>query len=357
MLVRSVAYGLAAAAIALGGCTEVRVEDPTGGQGASSGGSMTGNGGGPTGGGSSGDPGTGTAACPTGASFATFGASAGATIGIVADASGVYWTNDEGSVWRAAPGGGDPHAIATGLGAELSAIARDDGALYVVDYGAALWQLGKDGSAPTVLAKGNIITVAADASGVYFVTNEGVLRAGNGGEAPVLLAPVEGAGSIALDEAWVYVKTLGNPDDPTARVVRVPKTGGAVALVADCGLEAYHYGLQELAVGGSDVYWVAPAPGTVMKAPKAGGAPVALATGIADPVSIAVDGATIYFTVRGKDGGSDEDRAVARVPAAGGAVSYVAHGPSTSAYGVALDATHAYWTEKVTTGPVSTACK
>jgi len=356
MLVRSVACSLAAAAIALGGCTEVLV-DPAGGTGASSGGAAAGGGGAPGEGGGDPGPGPGPGACPTGAGFATFGASAGATIGIVADKSGVYWTNDEGSVWRAAPGGADPHPIAAGLGAELESITRDEGALYVVDYGAALWRLGKDGSDPALWATGEIITAVADSSGVYFVTIEGVLRAGKDGEAPALLAPLEDAGSIALDEAWVYVKTVGNVGDLSARVVRVPKAGGAPEIVAECGVEAYHYGSQELAVDGSDVYWAAPAPGAVMKAPKAGGAAVALATGVADPMSVAVDGATVYFTVRGKDGGSFDDRAVARVPAAGGAVSYVAHGPWTSAYRVALDATNAYWTEKVTSGPVSTACK
>jgi len=97
--------------------------------------------------------------------------------------------------------------------------------------------------------------------------------------------------------------------------------------------------------------------GTLSRALKSGGGEEILADGLADPVSVAIDDAFVYFTLRGKDGGSLEDRAVAKVPKAGGAITYIAKGADVSAFGVAVDGTNAYWTQAVTDGLVETACK
>lgn len=359
MLRGRVAFIVAIGAAFVSGCSSVAWDDQDAGaaSGMSSGGTSSG-GASASSTGSGAGAGAGPAACPTGAHFTSFGATSGATIGVASDETGLSWANDDGSVWKAAPGGGSPHPIAQHVGEGLYTVATDHGDVYVVDYAAGLWRVGADAGAPTMLAQGEIGAVAVDAAAVYFTDLTGVRRVGKGGGPAVLLASVEDADSIALDDAWVYVKTIGNTGDLTATIVRVPKAGGAPEVVAQSGIEAYHYFSQELGVDAENVYWVAPSQGTVMSAPKAGGgAPAALASGIADPVSLTVDGANVYFTVRGKDGGSDDDRAVGRVPSAGGDVTFVAHGPDVSAFGIAVDATHAYWTAKAIEGPVSTACK
>jgi hypothetical protein len=94
-----------------------------------------------------------------------------------------------------------------------------------------------------------------------------------------------------------------------------------------------------------------------MKAPKYGGAPIELASGLSDPMSLTVDDEFVYFTVRGTDAGPLEDRAVAKVRKTGGAIEYIAHGSAVSAFGIAVDETRAYWTQKVVDGAVVTACK
>jgi hypothetical protein len=66
-----------------------------------------------------------------------------------------------------------------------------------------------------------------------------------------------------------------------------------------------------LAVDGASVYWLESDAGTVMKAPKGGGAAVALATGQAAPFDLALDASNVYWSNR-------RGNAVMRVAKAGG---------------------------------------
>jgi hypothetical protein len=351
------ALGMAAILVTVG-CGSVVEEQGSG----TSSGSPAGSGGssGTSGSGSSGTAG----ACPTGAQLATFGGGgSGATIGVATDASGVYWTVDQGEVWSAASGGTSLHGLIVGnrlyAPQQLYTIALDADSVYFVMYPGRLQRVGKDGSGLSSLTVGNIQAtgLAADDGGVYLGSLGGVFRADKQGQGATLLAPVEDADSLALDADFVYVRTVGNTGDPTNRLVRVPRAGGAPQDIAPPEPGGLHYFSQEIAVDATSVYWVNPSQGTVAKVAKGGGAPEVLAAGLADPVSLALSDGFVYVTVRGKDGGSGADRAVVKVPATGGPVTYVAHGPSTSAYGLALDATRAYWTQKVEGGGVSTACK
>lgn len=340
---------LAAGSLALIGCGGV-VDGA-----ASAGGSNGGTTGAGSGGGSSG---SGSGVCAPGDHFSTFGASGddGATIGIAADASGVYWTNDDGSLWKAKASGAAPALIAKGF-MEPWTVALDEGFVYVADYTHALYAVDKAGGAPKLLASASVTTVATGPGGVYFATNDGVFQAKSDGSAPTLLDPIDKVWAMAADAEYIYAKTTGDAADPTTRILRVPIKGGINEDIAPAEKGLYTYSGQELAIDASFVYWINSSEGTLMKVAKTGGQPVALAEGLADPVSVTVDKGEVFFTVRGKDGGSTADRAVAKVSSAGGAITYLAHGPSTSAFGVAVDATNAYWTAKVTGSPVSTACR
>jgi hypothetical protein len=279
------------------------------------------------------------------------------THGIIADASGVYWTRD-GSVWRADPGGASPKVLAQGNFKDAYTLAMDDKALYVVDYGEQLVRVNKDGSGTMVLAKdAGIIGVAVDKDSVYYTNTEGIFRTPKDTAAAQLFATLQSAGSIVLDDAYVYVRTIGNADDLSCRTVRVLKTGGNVEEISTPEKVDYHYFTHELAVDETSVYWISPSPGALMKAPKAGGPAVVLAKDLADPVSLTRDGENLYVTLHGKTDGPGTDRAVIRVPRKGGDVTYLVKGPEVSAFDVVADASHLYWTSRVAGAGVTAACK
>jgi len=83
-----------------------------------------------------------------------------------------------------------------------------------------------------------------------------------------------------------------------------------------------------------------------MKVAKAGGAPVALASGHHEPTGIAVDSTAVYwadyFTTVG-DGGAIAGGAVFKVPLGGGPTVTLATGQPGPVH-VAVDSTSVYWT-------------
>ena len=306
----------------------------------------------------SGSTGNGSPFCATGAARTKIGKSYGsATEGIVSDGSWVYWVYENGAVWRAGPANAAPEAMVEGIGDLLRTIAIDTDAVYVVDYSKALYRIDKGSLGVKTIATGSFAAVAADGQRVYVTQPDGVYAMENQGGPLQLLAAIDGADSVAVDAANVYVRSVGTVADKMARVVRVPKAGGEAVDIAKKASLAYHYFSQEIAVDATHVYWVHSSAGTLSRALKSGGGEEILADGLADPVSVAIDDAFVYFTLRGKDGGSLEDRAVAKVPKAGGAITYIAKGADVSAFGVAVDGTNAYWTQAVTDGLVETACK
>ncbi len=311
-----------------------------------------------TGGSSSASTSSGSAFCPTGAARTKLGTSNdGATAGIVSDGAWIYWVKNNGEVWRAGPANAPPEMMIGGLGEALRTIAIDGDAAYVVDYAKALYRIEKLNFAVKMLAMGSFVAVAVDGERVYVTQPDGVYSLDKQGGTPELLATIDGADSVVVDEANVYVRSVGTSADKTGRIVRVSKAGGPAIDMAQKAPLAYHYFSQEIAVDATHLYWVDPSAGTLSRAPKDGSVGSVLVMGLADPVSVAVDEAFVYLSIRGKDGGSLEERAVAKVPKAGGAITYIAHGADVSAFGVALDGTNAYWTQLVTGGVVETACK
>ncbi len=157
---------------------------------------------------------------------------------LVADATGVYWTNygsavppdagQNGSVMRCAvpecPGG--PEAVATGQ-AHPRGIALDATHVYFTEYGtgqgdgsvvrvprASTGGLDGGGAAVTTLAGGLLYpdAVAVDAKYVYFTTRAGLIqRVPLAGGAPETVATLvqSYATAIATDERFLYFATPG----------------------------------------------------------------------------------------------------------------------------------------------------
>jgi hypothetical protein len=100
------------------------------------------------------------------------------------------------------------------------------------------------------------------------------------------------------------------------------------------------YGLR-IAVDDENVYWSAGGPslglGVVMRAPRAGGTPVTLATG--SPLSLIADGVDVYWGEAYTSGLS-----LKRVPVSGGAVVSLA--PTQSFRCLAQDQDNIYWTDQ-----------
>lgn len=96
------------------------------------------------------------------------------------------------------------------------------------------------------------------------------------------------------------------------------------------------------ALDAESIYWTTEgidvANGTVMKVPRAGGAPVSLATGHGTPSSIAVVDGFVYWTSRGTPGVPNTG-SVNRVAIAGGAITEIA-AAQPSPFSLAVDATH-----------------
>jgi len=90
-----------------------------------------------------------------------------------------------------------------------------------------------------------------------------------------------------------------------------------------------------LAADRESVYWTNVETGTVAKAPRCGGTPIPLVTGVRGPTRIALDDTHVFWT-------NPEAGTVSSVPKAGGASTTLATGQAM-ATALAVDATSVYW--------------
>ena len=90
--------------------------------------------------------------------------------GLAVDASYVYWTADNGTIWRANHDGTGANVIATWESGPAG-VAVDGGFIYWADFdNGTIWRAGLDGGNPKLIATGQVhpVGVAVDASHVYW---------------------------------------------------------------------------------------------------------------------------------------------------------------------------------------------
>jgi hypothetical protein len=129
------------------------------------------------------------------------------------------------------------------------------------------------------------------------------------GKEPSTLASEEKPKRLALDDTHVYWTVWGSgfsaDHSKNGAVKRVAKSGGSVEVFAPA--QSHPHGI---VTDASAVYWANDGDGTVMTAPKAGGAPAVLAS-VPGAFQVAVDASGVYASTRG--GG------IFRIPLGGGA--------------------------------------
>jgi hypothetical protein len=102
----------------------------------------------------------------------------------------------------------------------------------------------------------------------------------------------------------------------------------------------------DIAVDGDSVYWTDPTAQTVNRMPKGGGAIQALASGQAKPTHLAMDSTYVYWT-------ANLGNAIWRARKDGSAAASL-FAPAYSPYGIAVAGGFVYWTNTAATGPVYT---
>jgi hypothetical protein len=233
----------------------------------------------------------------------------GAPLGLAVSASHVYWTQrpgqgQAGNVMRAALSAaaastaGQPEVFVAGTElADPRHLLIAGGSLYVGyggtgtgDGGIARVPLG--GGAATKLAPATAPgPMVVDERAVYFVDGEAILRAELSGGAPVTLSQT-GAKPMALlaDEDSLYWVNRGTIAGFDGRVMRVAKKGGAATELATGQAEPVSLALD---LDQDHVYWVTKGDGKVRWAPRAGGAATTLRS-LMRPTAVAVYGDSYY---------------------------------------------------------------
>lgn len=227
------------------------------------------------------------------------------------------------------------------------ALALDGENVYLADeWDGTIRRIPKGGGATTVLLdhQGNPRDLAVDGQNLFWsvLAVERLRRAPKGGGAfGGLAGGVSTPAHLALDETDVYFTRLAITAEDDAAVLRVPKGGGKVTVLAHAPPETRP---TSLALDGDHVYFTVDgrrsSQGVVQRVAKAGGEVETLASQLDQPGSIAVDATDVFFIVARRDNQPSE---LVRLPKAGGAQVVLAKalGP-----GLALDATHVFFVGK-----------
>lgn len=296
--------------------------------------------------------------------FILFAAGLSTPTGIAADALGVVWTSD-GELWRAGPSGEDAAVLATGL-EQPWAVALDGDDVFVAGYASSLsrfrrstgelvWALETIACGPSVSCPLAAYDVALDPTHVFFVGNLGGFRVDreSGVTLDALTMDATPGDSLVRDATHTYVlqrtpagvalrrTTEGLPYEPLVEIASDLDCSG-------CGAPG---GFLDRVTVTSDHAWLA-VGGSLVRLPKAGGAPEVVLQGAAYVHAVASAGGTVFvgFTEPSGDG------VIARVDPTTLEQVELLREPSLVPWSMAPSAAGVYWSSYEVGGPVGRTC-
>ena len=283
----------------------------------------------------------GAAACGDGGGGGTGGSNTAGTGG--SNTAGSGGGNTAGSGGRAGTGAvpctGPNCPIVLVSGQDPSAIATDGVNVYWENWidSAAVHELKSvpvGGGTTKTLARVDIVRAMVVRGGtLYWLSYELWKLPLDGTSQPVELVRTTAGGTFAVDDNYAYWCDIsGEP------IHKTPVGGGTTIELVTGGINAV-----SIATDGANVYWTDRdfANGSVVSVPVGGGTPTALVMGgFTNPGSIATDGTYVYYA----DYSNLTGTRIAKVPVGGGTPTVVAE-TTGAEYAMVIDATHAYWVE------------
>jgi sugar lactone lactonase YvrE len=230
-----------------------------------------------------------------------------------------------------------PVVVATGQASpEAIAVDRATGSVYWTNIGDATVVELVLGVGPRTVAsnqRGPRGIAIVSGRPVWTSVDSGEISTLRGGAVALVASGQSAPYDVAGDDAATFWVNRGG------EVMRLDPTVPSPAVVASGQDQP-----TAIALDAQSVYWVASgsptgAGGSVVKAPRGGGASTTLASGVRNPRGIAVSGEHVYFT---SYGGGATGPAVVRVPIAGGPQEVIASG-QLKPLAVAVDASRVYW--------------
>jgi hypothetical protein len=238
-----------------------------------------------------------------------------------------------------------PWLLAGGVGPYPESLAIDEAHAYVSSLTVNRYPLVY-GADPRISLTLDIMPrgVVADDTYVYFARDDSheivkVHKDGSSLDTTVLGTYPDGRfGMLALDATTVYWTVVDG------EVMAAPKDGGQTRTVGAWGSPQHVGEAYGLAVDDTYVYWTNWTDaqyGAVLRAPKTGGDVTVLASGLDYPVRIALDADYVYWT--DTVSGAVANGSVMKVAKTGGDPVVIA-ADQAHPYGIAVDATNLYWT-------------
>ncbi|HEY8040782.1 MAG TPA: hypothetical protein VIF15_13345 [Polyangiaceae bacterium] len=146
-----------------------------------------------------------------------------------------------------------------------------------------------------------------------------------------------GSTSIAVDDTDIYwTSQVSQGAVKVGMLQRQDKNGGKPTTVASSPGAL----LSCVVVDGTSMFWVS--AGSIMKAPKSGGPPMAIAGGQAGANCVAVDDKEAFWSLGGTEAKQFTDGAIMRAPKAGGLAKVLVKGADHAA-NVQVDDKNVYW--------------